>query len=765
MSILETFSLEYRMAKNRSKIKPSMDTKISNNKDLQFGKYHTHNITHHQNNQQQTKQQILERKNTFSLQAKIINKLIALGYKMESIVCLAKQKNFNSIEEALNFLEKDPDSNLYNHYFCAMNSPNNNLCKICQHGIKEHIKEDEDLSPLKDIKNKKGKYFSCINGNNDANFQEDIKKNSVKFNSVTKKRIRLSINKGRTPINLNLNIVSGNNINNITQETNNTCKKINKDDNNEASQFPLLLGNNPKFSLNNNSDILLINKKEKYKQLQSDDQRKRSVGKSTINYNISINIKKPIRKQRSKLSNIITPVSIKTFKTNNLEILENEENNEHSEDSYYNEYPQANTTYKHNNFDIDDDNNTVININKNINIENSNNIDNNKNIIINNNNDENINIKIPTYCKIEIPKETLESFQDPDICPICYANKVNKNNIAQKNCKHKFCDKCITTYLTQKIINGEVLNIRCLMGGCKHLYTKEEIKSNVPPNIFNKYIKFYQIQIKLKNPNKIYINCAQIDCEELIDVTNINEGNVKCKLGHIFCRKCYKIGGHLPNDPPCNIDDLNQDFFNELNKKNSYNVRIKYKQCPQCKVLIEKIDGCNQMKCINCGFNFCWLCLKEYTSNHYSLYNTQGCPGMRFETERMYRIRNNSCYNCLWHLLSCLLGVLMFIGIYLFYLFCGCAYEFVKCYRNRGKKNSSRDISINDVINLDDGSSSYSRRINLNVLDNGKKDNKYVLWLVIGLGILCQPLYLSFYLLYALIECYRRFNCMFYLPD
>jgi hypothetical protein len=36
------------------------------------------------------------------------------------------------------------------------------------------------------------------------------------------------------------------------------------------------------------------------------------------------------------------------------------------------------------------------------------------------------------------------------------------------------------------------------------------------------------------------------------------------------------------------------------------------------------------MKCIGCDFDFCWLCGQIYTTDHFSVYNFTGCPGMRF---------------------------------------------------------------------------------------------------------------------------------------
>jgi len=36
------------------------------------------------------------------------------------------------------------------------------------------------------------------------------------------------------------------------------------------------------------------------------------------------------------------------------------------------------------------------------------------------------------------------------------------------------------------------------------------------------------------------------------------------------------------------------------------------------------------MKCVNCNFEFFWLCMKNYTQDHYAIYNFRGCPGMRY---------------------------------------------------------------------------------------------------------------------------------------
>jgi len=44
-------------------------------------------------------------------------------------------------------------------------------------------------------------------------------------------------------------------------------------------------------------------------------------------------------------------------------------------------------------------------------------------------------------------------------------------------------------------------------------------------------------------------------------------------------------------------------------------LRENTKQCPRCKLSIEKNDGCFQMKCHKCRFQFCWFCLGDWATH------------------------------------------------------------------------------------------------------------------------------------------------------
>ena len=51
------------------------------------------------------------------------------------------------------------------------------------------------------------------------------------------------------------------------------------------------------------------------------------------------------------------------------------------------------------------------------------------------------------------------------------------------------------------------------------------------------------------------------------------------------------------------------------------------KRCPRYKIYTEKNEGCNHMTCVNCRYQWCWLCEGEYKYNHYE---KGECRGLQF---------------------------------------------------------------------------------------------------------------------------------------
>ncbi len=65
--------------------------------------------------------------------------------------------------------------------------------------------------------------------------------------------------------------------------------------------------------------------------------------------------------------------------------------------------------------------------------------------------------KTVKHNKIEFAKELLDQYEEPNLCYICYTNKVDTVTAEKSDrCKHQFCIPCVKNHLTININNGKV---------------------------------------------------------------------------------------------------------------------------------------------------------------------------------------------------------------------------------------------------------------------------------------------------------------------
>jgi hypothetical protein len=146
---------------------------------------------------------------------------------------------------------------------------------------------------------------------------------------------------------------------------------------------------------------------------------------------------------------------------------------------------------------------------------------------------------------IDVPQNVLEDFDDPYICQICFNSKLNIDPKITFTCSHEFCRKCVYNYLSTNIINGNVLQVKCLYGGCPRLFTNEEVRAIVDDELWNKYRKFLLQKLRLNQPDVALMNCPYPDCEEIVEIDPLERQIfVECDVEHKFCSKCKEIGWH-----------------------------------------------------------------------------------------------------------------------------------------------------------------------------------------------------------------------------
>lgn len=65
--------------------------------------------------------------------------------------------------------------------------------------------------------------------------------------------------------------------------------------------------------------------------------------------------------------------------------------------------------------------------------------------------------KLPEFKSVSIPQDVLDLFEEPDLCYICCAEKVDEQTGIDSDCNHLFCKSCVVNHLTININNGKVL--------------------------------------------------------------------------------------------------------------------------------------------------------------------------------------------------------------------------------------------------------------------------------------------------------------------
>ena len=245
------------------------------------------------------------------------------------------------------------------------------------------------------------------------------------------------------------------------------------------------------------------------------------------------------------------------------------------------------------------------------------------------------------------------------VCEIC-EEEINNNEKKKLMlpCKHYFCSDCWFQYLKEKINNANVYKINCMKHECGYSLSEAFVDSIIKQDaqLLQKYKKFLTRR-KLMESNKKIKFCPFPDCDGYAEKKNKKEKIVKCNFGHEFCFDC----GNKPHPKQKCEELIDKDF-------ERWKAGRVLKRCPHCKFWTEKNEGCNHMTCIECKFQWCWLCQKECLLGHYS---SGPCRGLHFEKEESEEktkklLERNKLENPPKSLILRVLGNFGYFMIYLF---------------------------------------------------------------------------------------------------
>ncbi|XP_053875731.1 E3 ubiquitin-protein ligase RNF144B isoform X4 [Malaclemys terrapin pileata] len=170
---------------------------------------------------------------------------------------------------------------------------------------------------------------------------------------------------------------------------------------------------------------------------------------------------------------------------------------------------------------------------------------------------------------------------------------------------------CLKQYMQLAIREGCGSPITCPDMVCLNHGTLQEaeIASLVPVDQF-------QLYQRLKFEREVHLDpcrtwCPAADCQTMCHVELSDSGQpvpVECPACHLkFCSSCKEVWH------PERLCQENQPIVipTEQGALTRTDTEAPIKQCPVCRIYIERNEGCAQMMCKNCKHTFCWYCLQN----------------------------------------------------------------------------------------------------------------------------------------------------------
>lgn len=201
---------------------------------------------------------------------------------------------------------------------------------------------------------------------------------------------------------------------------------------------------------------------------------------------------------------------------------------------------------------------------------------------------------------------TVEHFE----CPICLENVPSRSTLTLPCCLYEACKSCVIQ--SMKLQMADRSQLRCLHCSSitSHYHSfMEEVTLHADP----RDVLAWRTQVAL-NAIPDCRQCTQCQRIHAVDSASEDFPTVTCKsCGHVYCFD----HGDAHVGKPCPP-------LNSLQIDSQIKISAISKQCPFCKVHIERSGGCPHMTCAICSCDWCWTCGKSWyqTGNHETLLDT-----------------------------------------------------------------------------------------------------------------------------------------------
>ncbi|KAG9784263.1 hypothetical protein HRR83_001063 [Exophiala dermatitidis] len=194
-------------------------------------------------------------------------------------------------------------------------------------------------------------------------------------------------------------------------------------------------------------------------------------------------------------------------------------------------------------------------------------------------------------------RETDESLQ----CAACLEETLN---LILLPCGHQYCRPCLNDLIREGLANRGSFPPRCCTSPLAGAINIASIQKHLDPHLVTRY---FSVVEEFSVPDPVY--CANPVCSRFFqhgDLRDLLDNKfVQCTdCGAITCVECKQsLQRHVGEDGRTCRE--NEDLMDAEDRQLANANR--WRQCPNCKNLVEKTEGCNHVVC-DCGTEFCYGC-------------------------------------------------------------------------------------------------------------------------------------------------------------
>lgn len=208
-------------------------------------------------------------------------------------------------------------------------------------------------------------------------------------------------------------------------------------------------------------------------------------------------------------------------------------------------------------------------------------------------------------------------------CRVCLEDKT----IASLPCCRKaVCDECLKLYVSSQVRVAKAL-ISCPIPECSGSLDENLVVSHLAAEDVAKYRYFLELS-QLDSSTKPCPQCSQFTS---LKAQNQNRSEHKYKIQCSNCQFvwCFKCHAPWHNGLKCRDYRKGDKLLRTWASVIEHGQRNAQK-CPECKIHIQRTEGCDHMTCTQCNTNFCYRCGERYRhlrffGDHTSNLSVFGC--------------------------------------------------------------------------------------------------------------------------------------------